>query len=174
VLLIQLSQPHVTYIWDQPPFILYTDPTGRTKKHTFDYLVTYKNGRKDAIVVKPHEIAARPEFQRELKAIRAALRKDYADRLILMTDAHFTRAEALNAARLHAFKRYIDPELNRLVDNALSVVDFPTTVGTLVQEIGLEGSGFQSLFPALYDGRLIADLTQEITLNTIVTRGDAL
>lgn len=113
--------------------------------------------------MKPQIRAARPEFQKELAAIRAGLRKGYADELRLLTDAHFTRDEALNAERLHQFRRNLPAEVLATAYDRLAAATFPTTVGDLVAHLDMGGTGFQAILVGIYDGRLHAETSAEIT-----------
>lgn len=175
VLYLLLARQDTVDIWDQPPAIRYTAPTGHNRSHTFDYLVFAESGQRTAVVVKPHQRAIATAFRKEIAAIRAALRKDFADRMVLITDAHFTRDEALNAQRLHRFRRCITPADNELLCVALDSehLTFPATVQEIMDVVGLGGRGFQCIFPAFYDGRLVTDLSEEVTLQSRVAQGDA-
>ena len=163
VLLLLLARRDLWDIWDQPPAIAYTAPDGRTRHHTFDFLVTFTTGRRWSVVVKPQVRAARPDFQKEVAAIRAGLRKDYADELRLVTDAHFTRDEALNAERLHRFRRSLSPDVLATAYSRFASASFPTTVGDLVAHLAMDGVGFQAILVGIYDGRVIAEMSAEIT-----------
>lgn len=162
----------VLYIWEQPPAIAYTDPSGRNRKHHPDLLVVTADGLRILVFIKPHERAARSEFQDELRCIRAAVRKDYADKVVLVTDAHFTSVQVKNAERLHAFRERIDHELSFQLDALLPYLSFPTTIKEVLNRLGCSGSGFKTVFAALYDGRLSANVHEEITPETVVTRGE--
>ena len=166
VLFLLLARRDLWDIWDQPPAISYTAPDGRTRHHTFDFLVTFTTGRRWAVVVKPLVRAAQSEFQKELAAIRAGLRKNYADELRLITDAHFTRDEALNAERLHQFRRNLSPEDLATIYGRFATAAFPTTVGDLVAHLAMGGVGFQAILLAIYDGRLNAETSAEIIEST--------
>lgn len=95
------------------------NPAGRRRYYTPDFLWIWKDGTRIYVEVKPHAKAAKPELQERLICIRAALRKGMVDRLILITDADFTRDQALNAQRLLMFKPYITPEHARRLDAVL-------------------------------------------------------
>ncbi|TRD15527.1 TnsA endonuclease N-terminal domain-containing protein [Palleronia caenipelagi] len=165
-------KPVTRDILEQPPAIRYTDPSGRTRSHTFDFLWIHRDGTRVAVAVKPVAKAAKQDFQAELKAIRAALRKDYANRLILITDADFTRDEALNAQRLLMFRPHIRPEHITRVATVLPSLSYPLHLRDIIEALDIGPDGFGALLPALYDGRLVADLAAEITPDTLVQRGE--
>lgn len=173
VLYLLLARPDIVHIWEQPPAIRYTDPKGHNRPHTFDFLVRSGDGQRTAIMVKPHQVAIGSAFRKEVHAIRAVLRKDFADRMALITDAHFTWEEAANAQRLHVFRRVIRPSDDARLNEVLCTdcLMFPTTMKKIVEALGIGGAGFQVTFAALYDGRLLADLTCAVTPDTVVKRG---
>lgn len=168
VLFLLLARSDLWDIWEQPPAIAYTAPDGRTQKHTFDFLATFATGYRWAVVVKPQERAARPGFKEKLAAIRMELRKSFADELRLITDADFTRDEALNAERLHRFRRNLTPEAVAHAHDRLASADFPADIATLVQHLDMGGDGFQAILVGIYDGRLVADTRSEINETTRV------
>ncbi|WP_299695239.1 hypothetical protein [uncultured Tateyamaria sp.] len=171
VLSILLAKPVTMDVLEQPPAIRYTDPSGCNRSHTFDFLWMHTDGTRIAVVVKPASKAAKPEFQAELKAIRAALRKDFAHRLILVTDADFTRDEALNAQRLLMFCPHIQPEHAVRLDAVLPTLIYPLSLGEIIDVLNIGAAGFGTLLPALYDGRLVADPSAEFTHATRIDRG---
>jgi len=168
---ILLSYSCVIDLQEQPLTIRYTDPSGRNRTHTFDFRTTLNDGSSRLVIAKPHEKAARPEFQEEVKAIRAAVRKHQAEKVLLITDAHFTRAQARNASRLRIFRRFENRELSERLDQLLPSLEFPISIETICDALQADGDGFQAVFLALYDGRLSADVKAEVIPQTSVDRG---
>ena len=171
-LFVLLARNDVFDIWDQPPPIIYLGDDGASRRYTPDILVTLKSGVRYAVEVKSTSIASRPSFKRKIKAVRKAMRKDYADDLLVMTEANVGRDEALNAERMLRFRRNENSDVRRRLDDALSNSQIPATVGELVNLIGCGGAGFQSIVVALYDGRLSADVSSEITYKTAISCGE--
>ena len=174
VLGILLAHPATLDVREQPPGFFYTDPTGKRRTYTPDFMWVWKDGTRICVEVKPHAKAVDPKLQQRLSCIRAALRKDMADRMILITDADFTRDHALNAQRLLMFKPHIAPEHARRVDEVLPTLPYPVTIAQAVAELDIGSAGFQALFPALFDGRLAVDPSAEFTFETRLHRGAAL
>ena len=173
VLFLLLARGDVIDIWEQPPLIDYHDEDGRRKHHFFDFLVQLENGLRFAIAVKPAKIAARSRFVGQLRSVRKALHKDYADELVLITDADFTKAEALNAERYHEFSRAKDEVIYAKLDSLVETTPFPISVGDLSDAMNAGGLGFRSIFIAIYEGLLSTDKTKVIDVDTLVCRGDA-
>lgn len=173
VLFLLLANPAVANVWEQPQFICYRDQSGNRKTHFIDFLAALKNGRRLAIAVKPWKVVLEKNFCRELQQIRAAMRKDFADDIVLVTERDFTRAEALNAQRFVEFSKTRISEHQVRLNSIIRDVCFPVTVDELCQTLGLAGAGFRSIVIAIYEGILIADKKHLIDLDTLLSKGGA-
>ena len=171
VLWLLLARPDVRDIQEQPPSLGYMDERGKARRHTFDFLVTLRCGHRYAVVVKPAKRARKSRFLRELKQVRKAMRKTYADAILLITDRDFTRAEALNAQRLHDFRRDRDTALMARLRDLVREITFPTTVGELARKLDAGGNGYRAVFIGIYDGLLRADRQVLIDERTPVCGG---
>lgn len=98
-LCLTLVRDDIQHIWDQPPVVHYVGADGRTAKHIFDFLVTKADGERIAVAVKPMQRVIARNFLSELERIAAATPKQFADRVMLITDQHLDRAAAAAAAR---------------------------------------------------------------------------
>lgn len=98
-LCLTLVRDDIQHIWDQPPAVHYAGCDGRTAKHIFDFLVTKTDGERIAVAVKPMQRVIARNFLSELERVAAATPKQFADRVILITDRHLDRAAAAAAAR---------------------------------------------------------------------------
>lgn len=177
VLYLLLARADVRNVWEQPSAIFYIDHTGKSRKHTFDYLVTYACGRRDAVIVKPHEKAMAPRFQRKIKHIRASVSKKYADRVVLVTDAHFTRDEVQNASAFHMYSRFVsDADLTTFL-KVVNPAMFPISVSELEHLASTKGETastfWQVLIVALYRSPITANLREAVTPRTMLTWKDA-
>lgn len=152
VLHLLLARPDIHDIWDQPPAISYETTGGRQRQHVFDYLITLTSGRRIAIAVKPAALAARPRFRSEFALIRAATSLAFAHHVALVTDRSFTSSAARNAARLHEFRRSLDPEADSRVQSIINSLTGETTIAEIVSLSGLTGRGFRAVFRAIYAG----------------------
>ncbi|WP_156113474.1 hypothetical protein [Paracoccus sanguinis] len=113
------ARPDTYDIQEQPPAITYTDKYGRARNHHFDFLLAQRNGLRLAIAVKSAGIVERRGFREELKLIRAATPLSFAKEVVLVTDRSFSRAEALNAERLHEFRRVPDPDADAAIERGI-------------------------------------------------------
>lgn len=174
VLCILLADPTTMDVREQPQGFHYTDATGKRCFYTPDFLWIRTDGSRVLVEVKPHARAVKPEFRARMVAIRSAIHKGIADRLILITDADFTRDQALNAQRLLMFLPHIRPEHKERVNAILPALTYPLTIAEAMDAIGLGPCGFKALFPALFDGRLAVDPGAEFTLETRLHKGEIL
>lgn len=171
VLFMLLAANNLADLREQPPFVTYRDLSGQRRHHFFDFLVQFHDGQRVAIAVKPEKVVKRTHFVSELRCIREAISKDFADQVRLITDADFTRAEALNAERYLDFRRHKDRRWLPLVEAAIDTACLPITVKELVDRLGLAGEGFRAVFVAIYEGLLITDKTVPINGQTLVMKG---
>lgn len=104
-LCLMLVRADIHHIWDQPAAVQYTDATGEPAKHVFDYLVTTTCGERVAVAIKPMQRVIQQNFVSELERIAAATPKQFADRVMLITDQHLDRRAAAQAARQLARSR---------------------------------------------------------------------
>lgn len=173
VLHLLLARPDIRDIWDQPPAVTYRAEDGREKRHVFDYLATFTNGRRIAIVVKPAQRASRTSFRNEFQLIRASTNVAFAHDVVLVTDQSFNPADARNAARLHEFRRIPDPEADTCVRNIIATFTGKTTIAEVVSSSGLGGRGFRAVFRAIYAGVVQALDEGDIEATTRIVRGIA-
>lgn len=173
VFFLVLANPAVANLWEQPQFISYRDQSGNRKTHFIDFLVELKSGRRLAIAVKPWKVVLEKNFLRELQQIRAAMSKDFADDIVLVTERDFTRAEALNAQRFVEFSKTRNSGHQAHLKSVIRDVCFPVTVDELCQLLRLGDAGFRSIVIAIYEDVLTADRKQLIDLDTLLAKGGA-
>lgn len=167
-----LAGNDVIDLWEQPPFVTYRDLSDHRKYHFFDFLVQFEDGQRVAIAVKPEKEVKRMRFMSELRCIREAISKDFADQVRLITNADFTPAEALNAERYLDFRRHKDPRWISALEAALKTAVLPVTIKQLADNLGLERDGFRAVVVGIYEGLLEADRTAPINAETLVMMGD--
>lgn len=167
------ARPDTYDIQEQPPAITYTDRHGRARNHHFDFLLTQRAGLRLAIAVKSAGIAERRAFREELQLIRAATPLSFAKDVVLVTDRSFSRAEALNAERLHEFRRVPDPDADAAIAVLLADLTTETTIASLVEASRLEGRGFRAAFRAIYSGLARPLAAGVIQPSTLITAGAA-
>lgn len=98
-LCLMLVRDDIHHVWDQPPAIKYIGVDGRPAKHVFDFLLTLVGGEKIAIAIKPMDRVLSRNFVTELERITSSVPKQFADRVLLITDKQINRHKAAEAAR---------------------------------------------------------------------------
>lgn len=153
VLYLLLARNDVHDIWDQPTAVQYQSESGKTRRHVFDYLVTFKDGSRAAIAVKPAERVVQRNFRRELELIKASLPSSFANKVVLITERSFTKHDVHNAKKLHEFRKVEDSDADAAVANCLSRLTTETTLGELVSSTNLYGRAYRAVFRAIYSGK---------------------
>jgi hypothetical protein len=172
VLHLYLARPDIWDVWEQPPSLVYRDEDRAVRQHFFDFLITLTSGRRLAVAVKPLKRVTRSGFISVLRRMRQQMTKEFADDIVLVTDADFTRDEALNAERYHAFGKGVTDESLSHVKGLIKKIDFPCSVRQLVDDLGGGSAAYRSVFVAIYREILSADRTQLIDLDTVLSAGD--
>lgn len=131
------ARADVVDIWDQPPAIPYRDENGKVRSHTFDFLVTLKDGSRIAIAIKPAAIVEGTGFRDTLRLIRAATPLSFAQEVVLITEQSYCPSSARNAQKLHEFRRTKDHEADEVVAALICGLSAPTTIAELTQKSGL-------------------------------------
>lgn len=98
-LCLTLLRPDIHDILEQPPAIRYRRADGGIANHVFDFLVTLTSGERIAVAIKPAHRVIRRDFITELRHIAAAMPKQFAHRVKLVTDEQLDRRAAAEAAR---------------------------------------------------------------------------
>lgn len=104
-LCLMLVRTDIHDIWDQPAAVRYTDADGQPTEHVFDFLVTTAGRERVAVAIKPMQRVTTTNFVSQLERIAAATPKQFADRVMLITDHHLDRRAAADAARQLARSR---------------------------------------------------------------------
>ncbi len=153
-LLLTLARRDVHDIWDQPPAIAYRDARGRRRTHTFDFLVTFESGRRIATAIKPEKLVHKRRFLEELQSIRSAVRPDFADDVVLVTDRQIDKRKAAIAARFHEFRRDQDGEADAEVARIAASLIKGATVADIIEMSGFGGRAYRAVVRAIYSGGL--------------------
>lgn len=173
VLWLLLANKDVMDIREQPLPVTYTDHQGKRRSHVFDFWVVLRSGRRIAVAVKPAKRAHKRNLVRELRHVRLAMRKTFADDMLLITDRDFEQGEAINPQRYCEFSWHRCTETEADLQRLMGRVEFPTSIRTLCDQLPKGGAGFRAVFLAIYDHLLFADKTQPIDMDTIVSVGDS-
>ena len=154
ILLILLARWDVVDVWEQPTPVEYVDDDGVVCHHTFDFLVTLRDGTRIAIAVKPAAKVVETRIQRTVDLIAEQMSPAFAHYAHLLTDKCFTVDDQINAQLIHAVKDDDEPEDDAVVAKLIQKLRRETTIAKLVEASGLKGYGFRAVVRAIGDGRL--------------------
>lgn len=137
---------------EQPPAVKYTDESGKIRKHTFDFLLLLKDGRRIAVEIKPEKFA--PKWRPIIRRVGAQMSCEFADAAVLLTEKDLHPDLVHNAMLVHAVRRdppgVHDDRMRDLVDD----INGSVRIGDLVAHSGLEGKGFRAIVRLIADGEL--------------------
>ncbi len=167
-LLLWLAKKDVFDVREQPSAVSFKDGSGVVRKHTFDFLITLKNKKKYAIVVKPSNNANKDKFKSDINCLSQQLPKSFADQLVLFTDRSYRNEEAVNAERLFKLKTHITSDDHLAIKCAISGQAGFKTVRAILASAGNPNGGFGAVLHAVFEGRLELIRSQIITLHSLV------
>jgi hypothetical protein len=169
LLVIQMTAtlPNFVDLIEQPFEVTFTDSMGKPGWHHIDLLVVLDDDRKLAVAVKPaSKVTA--QFRETLAAVKRHLPPELADDLILVTDEHFTRAQAQNALRYVEFTKHTDIEADDAVARAIASISGILKMSDLATLTGLAGRGYRAAYRAAFRGQLQVLSAGIIGQNTFV------
>lgn len=171
--LILLASPDIAEVYDQPPALTYFDEEGVERKHTPDYLAVDHSGRKCAIAVKPSRAVEKSGIMDTLDRIRPIL-GDYAEDIILLTDAQLTHARAYNAeSTMHAQSCRVQSHCDRVVE-IVEDIEGEVNAYEVANAFGDFASGMNAVWCLVYDGILaLAEPARLLTDNPYVVKTPA-
>lgn len=94
---ILVADRRVAKIEDQPAAVSYLDDRGRLRRHTFDFRVTTRIGKRLAIAVKPSARVDRSGLPRILQQIEMQTGNAFADHFLIRTEEILTSNRRFNA-----------------------------------------------------------------------------
>ncbi|KJS34803.1 MAG: hypothetical protein VR70_17005 [Rhodospirillaceae bacterium BRH_c57] len=168
-----MARHDVNHIADQPPAVHYVTPDGRTRGHTFDFLVRTVDGRRLAIAVKPEAKVERSGIQATLSLVRAQVGSRFADAYLLRTDRHITRERVFNAQLL------LRSRVCRIEADVAAVWAIAGTLpgkfrlADIVAHAGIGARGFNAVICLIDDGRLEPGEASKIGYLTYLRRAAA-
>ncbi|WP_299281812.1 TnsA endonuclease N-terminal domain-containing protein [uncultured Tateyamaria sp.] len=168
--LMALAEAETVDIVEQPFTLRYIDADGRTRRYTFDYLVTKRDGRRIAIEVKTSQQAKKPKVIAQISDAASRLVPDYADEVFLFTERNFTRTQVENAEQFVNCQREIDPDADDQLAEVISTLKGSMTVSDLVKVSGLAERGYPAIVRAMYSNLLHWRRQALIGPKTLVSR----
>lgn len=134
--------------------VAYEDFNGKARNHFLDIVFIDQAGLRTAFLVKPQGAAEGEIFQRDARRIAVATVPRYADDAKVLTDAHFTRSDTVNACTYLHFSRFPDPAADAAVEDAARHLQGIVCLDTLVRMTPFGGRAFRAAFKAIFRGLL--------------------
>ncbi len=145
----------VADVREQPTPVCYVDEHGKASRHTFDFLLLMKDGRKIAVAIKPAKF--KKKWWPIIRCIAEQMSRSFADAAVLMTEEDLHPDLVHNGRLIHAVRRdppgAPDDRMRELVGDLKGSV----RIGELVRYSGLEGRGFRAIVRLIGDGELDID-----------------
>ncbi len=142
----------VADVREQPAPVRFTDEYGAPHKHTFDFLVMLKSGRKIAVQIKPSIFEAK--WRPLIQQVAAQMSCQFADAAVLMTDRDFDPVRVHNAMLIHAVRRDPPGTHDDRMHELVCGLTGSTRIGQLVENSGLAGYAFRAIVRLIADGEL--------------------
>ena len=134
----------------QPFTLRYADETGRTRRYTFDYLITNRDGARIVVEVKNAMQAAKPHVIAKVRQAATRLVPSHADQVTVFTDRHFTRVEVENAEQIVNCQKEIDSDADEKISSTIRSLQGGIKISDLVSLTGLSERGFSAVLRAMY------------------------
>jgi hypothetical protein len=134
--------------------VIYIDDDGRQRRHTFDFLVTMKDGTRGFVGVKPAALVDKTGIGRVVELAAEQILPSLADWTLLFTEQDLSPIDLANAQIVHHARRDPWPEDDAAVARLLRGLKSETTIGELATKSGLEGYAFDAVVRAIAAGKL--------------------
>ncbi|WP_162559656.1 TnsA endonuclease N-terminal domain-containing protein [Methylobacterium radiodurans] len=168
---VMLARRETVDLWEQPPAIPYEDTDGRTRRHTFDFLQTLRDGTRVLVAVKPWRRAIEQDLPRTLRSIAEQIGAsgiDVADRVALLTERRLGRDTVHNARLILSARRDVDPEADAAVAEVVADLHGETTLRNIACTSGFDGRGFRAGIRLIAAGRLVVPKAARLAPETSV------
>ena len=163
-----LADPDVIELREQPPAVAYVDQQGVKRTHTFDMVVTRRDGSRIAVAVKPSCRAERSGLRATLALIAAQMPRHFADGVQLLTERQLHRDAVHDALLIHTMRRRPNPVHDEQLRALVAGLSGRTTVRSLVAASGLGAHGFGSVVRLIAAGTLAIIGRPRIGYDTVV------
>ena len=164
-----LLSPNLYDLRMQPVTITYDHPDGGKRKHTFDLGLVHVSGHQRLVFVRNGHSLAKPEVQREIAAIQAAIPKSVAHDMIVVNADTYTRQRRENLHRMYRASRAPDPGADEMVLDVVSQLPGQVLLRDLVRKVDLPSPRvMQTVWRLLGQRRIAANLDHVISLQSLV------
>ena len=146
------ADPKVKGIQCQAPPIDYVDQDGEVHEHTFDFLVTYCDGFRDAVMVKHADKVRRADLETFAAQLAEQLPDGFADDVLLINNEDLPEWLLSNARLVRSARLDQPSSLDREIADRAADLFAPVTIDELCRPFA--PLGFRSVARLLYSGHL--------------------
>jgi len=165
---VMLARPDVTGLENQVRFD-WVDRDGVARVHFFDFRVSFRDGRRAALMVKHAKKAADPVFRSEMRWLANQVGCDFADRVCLITEKDLDPTEVFNAELIHSV-RQPDPEPDAAVRRVVANLTGAAKIADIAAASGCSGNGFRAVVRLLRHHELELVSRERIAPEALVRR----
>ncbi len=141
---------------------------GQSKRHFFDALAFFTNGKRIAFTVKPEARVKSGRFMAEMEEIAShALAAGFCDEVRLVTENSINRIDLKNAM-LFAAVRQRDPEAEAIAMAVTETLSGSASLQDLTVRTGMAARGYRALIGLVRKGHLIPSVHEIITPKTLL------
>ncbi|MBI1494502.1 hypothetical protein [Halocynthiibacter styelae] len=152
-----LLSPELYGLEVQLPPVSYRGVNGKSRSHSFDLRITFRDGFRRAVYVRHGQSLARPETQDEIRAIFAATPKSFADDKFVVNGDQYTKRYRDNLLRIWNSLNTPDPDIDAQVLECARNTNF-WLMSDLIAKCHLSSAQtFQAIFRLIGQGYLKAN-----------------
>lgn len=170
---ISLASDLVVDYLDQPPPVTFRWPDGRKGEHTFDALLTFKDGTRAAVDVKPKEKVDKSLILKVQRLIEEQVGKAFADIYLLRTEDHVHPDDVYDAQLLLRARRLACAASDSIVAKLADGLHGWCRLHDLVATSGIGGDAFNAAVRLIGDGALEVRDCARVTYECFVRRARA-
>ncbi|MEI4488609.1 hypothetical protein V8J36_20640 [Frigidibacter sp. MR17.14] len=164
-------RPGFVDLEEQLERVVFRKLNGKPGDHYLDYRVTYHNGLRIGMAVKPAAIAAKPEFQATMRAVARAAVSRVVDKVVVVTERHIHPVELHNAELFHAARRPVADE-DRVIGELCARLRTPNTVEAMLDQGRHDGVTLFGVARAIHGRGLRLVRNERIDHSALVAAND--
>ncbi|MDX3809524.1 hypothetical protein ACXIUS_05160 [Bosea thiooxidans] len=169
--MILLARPDVVRLEEQLKPVEFIDLSGVSRRHWFDFRVTFSDGCRIAVAVKHSRKAAELRLSDELQNMASQLSRSFADGVALMTERDVGRDVLHDARLIHAARRDPPNEADARVREVVVSLAGSTTVAEIVRCAGGGAEAFRAIARLVGSGDIVPN-SPRLDYRTRVARGN--
>lgn len=167
---ISLASGLVEDYLDQPPPVEFRNGDGKMAEHTFDALLTLKDGIRAAVDLKPKKKVVRSGIIEVQKLIEQQVGKSFADIYLLRTEDHVHPDDVADAQLVLRARRFDCPVSDATIATLANSLIGWCRLRDLVAASGMGGDAFNAAVRLIGDGLLEVRENARISYECFIRR----